>query len=40
MNAAARLHRIYDKLAAQQNDQPMVKTWADLLDIDKESPHC
>ena len=40
MNSAARLHRIYDKLAAQQNDQPMVKTWADVLEIDKDNPHC
>jgi len=39
MNSAARLHRIYDKLVAQVNDVQMVTTWADVFDIDKESPH-
>jgi hypothetical protein len=40
MNSAARLHRIYDKLAAQSNDQQMVKTWADVFGIDKANSHC
>lgn len=39
MNSAARLHRIYDKLVAQGNDAQMVTTWADVFDIDMESPH-
>ncbi len=40
MNSAARLYRIYDKLAAQPNDFQLVQTWADVFGIDKASPHC
>lgn len=39
MNPAARLHRIYNKLVAQSNDAQMVKVWADVFDIDQDSPH-
>ncbi|MFM8757760.1 MAG: hypothetical protein ACKOD9_21000 [Rubrivivax sp.] len=39
MNPAARLHRIYDKLAAQSNDQSMAYTWAEVFGIDKNDPH-
>jgi hypothetical protein len=39
MSPAARLHRGCDKLVAQSNDVQMVSTWADVFDIDKESPH-
>lgn len=39
MNSATRLRRIYDKLAAQGDDVPMVRAWANVFDIDKESPH-
>lgn len=39
MNAGARLHRIYDRLAAQVTDQAMVHTWAEVLDLDKSLPH-
>jgi len=39
MNSAARLHRIYNKLVAQGNDMQMVRTWADVFDIEKASPH-
>ncbi len=39
MNSGARLHRIYDKLAAQVTDQPMVQTWAEVFSLDKSSPH-
>lgn len=39
MNAGARLHRIYDRLAAQVKDQAMVHTWADVFDLDKSLPH-
>ena len=38
MNSAARLLAIYDKLTNQPNDQPMVRTWADVFDIDKDGP--
>lgn len=39
MNAGARLHRIYDRLAAQVTDQAMVQTWAEVFDLDKSLPH-
>lgn len=39
MNPAARLHRIYDKLASQTHDRQMVLTWADVFGIDPNSPH-
>lgn len=39
MNSAARLHSIYNKLVAQGNNAQMVRTWADVFDIDKKSPH-
>ncbi|MDP1051399.1 hypothetical protein, partial [Klebsiella quasipneumoniae] len=39
MNSGARLHRIYDKLAAQVTDQVMVQTWAEVFDLDKSLPH-
>jgi hypothetical protein len=39
MSPAARLHRIYDKLAAMGADQPMTHTWADVFGIDKSNPH-
>lgn len=39
MNAGARLHRIYDKLAAQVTDQVMVQTWAEVFALDKANPH-
>lgn len=39
MNAGARLHRIYDRLAAQVTDQAMVQTWAEVFDLDKSVPH-
>lgn len=39
MNSGARLHRIYDRLAAQVHDQSMVRTWADVFSLDKSSPH-
>lgn len=39
MNAGARLFRIYDRLAAQVTDQMMVKTWAEVFDLDKSLPH-
>jgi hypothetical protein len=39
MNAGARLFRIYDRLAAQVTDQSMVKTWAEVFDLDKSLPY-
>ena len=39
MNAGARLHRIYDRLAAQTTDQAMVQTWADVFELDKSNAH-
>jgi len=39
MNPAARLLRIYDKLVAQPSDHRLVRTWADVFDIDQDSPH-
>jgi hypothetical protein len=39
MNAGARLHRIYNRLAAQTIDQPMVETWAEVFELDKSLPH-
>jgi hypothetical protein len=39
MNAGTRLHRIYDRLAAQATDQAMVQTWAEVFDLDKSVPH-
>jgi hypothetical protein len=39
MNTGARLHRIYNRLAAQATDQPMVQTWAEVFDLDKSLPH-
>lgn len=39
MNSGARLHRIYDKLAAQVTDQTMVQAWAEVFSLGKSSPH-
>lgn len=39
MNTGARLHRIYDRLAAQATDQAMVQTWGDVFELDKSNPH-
>lgn len=39
MNSGARLHRIYDKLAAQVTDLQMVQIWAEVFSLDKSSPH-
>lgn len=39
MNSGARLHRIYDKLAAKVTDQTMVQIWAEVFSLDKSSPH-
>lgn len=37
MNSAERLLTVYDKLVSQQQDQPMVKTWAVVFDLDNKS---
>lgn len=39
MNPGTRLHRVYDKLAAQVTDQAMVQTWAEVFELDKSLPH-
>lgn len=39
MNSGARLHRVYDKLAAKVTDQTMVQTWAEVFSLDKSNPH-
>jgi len=39
MNSAARLHCIYKKLVAQNDEGRMVVVWAEVFGIDKESPH-
>lgn len=39
MNTGTRLHRIYDLLAAQVEEQSMVNTWADVFDLNKSLPH-
>lgn len=39
MNSAARLRRIYDRLAAQNNNARMVDVWANVFNIDQSSPN-
>ena len=38
MNPATRLLVTYNKLCAQSSDNQMVRTWADVFDIDRDSP--
>jgi hypothetical protein len=37
MNPAERLLSIYDKLLSQQQDRPMIQTWADVFGVDLSS---